>query len=124
MLATLKQLWAAIMAGARWLWSRPSLLASAVGALVGAFLMVRSKQNQIGRLKDAFEVQKIKTQVAKDEAHAELLTEQADVHADEVTALRTQITQSKRRAAEMAHATDLEGASDEEIAKLFSDAGF
>jgi flagellar biosynthesis/type III secretory pathway M-ring protein FliF/YscJ len=119
----LAQLWRTIIAGVRWLWARPAVLAGAVGALIGAVAMVRSRENQIGRLKDAFEAQRIKSAVAKDEAKAELLTEQADVHADEVMAIRAQITASKRRAAELAHARSLEDASDEEIAKLFRDSG-
>jgi hypothetical protein len=87
-------------------------------------LMVRSKRNQISTLQDALEVQRIKASVARDEAQAELLTEQANVHASEVAVLRQQITQSKRRAVELASARPLDsGASDEEIAKLFSNAG-
>lgn len=123
MTAWLARLWAAIVAGAKWLWSHPVALAGAVGALAGAVLMVRSKKNQIATLKDALEVQRIQTSVAHDEAQAELLTEQAGVHADEVKAIQAQITASKRRAAELAHGTDLQGKSDAEIAKLFSDAG-
>lgn len=117
------KLWESVKALGRWLAARPAVIAAAVGTLVGAFVMVRSKENQIGRLKDAFEAQRIKAQVAKDEAKAELLTEQANVHADEVAEIRTQITASKRRAAELAHARSLEDASDEEIAKLFRDSG-
>lgn len=109
---------------AKWLWSHPVALAGAVGAIVGAVLMVRSKKNQVATLKDALEVQRIQATVARDEAQAELLTEQADVHAEEVKALQSQIAASKRRAAELAHGTDLRGKSDAEIAKLFTDAGF
>lgn len=122
-LVWLAGLWRAIVRGAKWLWSHPAALAGAVGALVGAVLMVRSKKNQVSTLQDALEVQRIKTSVARDEAQAELLTERANVHADEVTALRQQIAQSKRRAVELVHAKPLDGASDEEIAKSFSDAG-
>jgi hypothetical protein len=122
-LAWLARAWGAIVAAAKWLWAHPVALAGAVGTLVGAVLMVRSKKNQIGRLSDALEVQRIKTQVAHDEAKAEVLTERADEHAEEVAALRVQITDSKRRAAELAHAKPLEGKTDDEIAKLFSDAG-
>ncbi len=123
MTAALLWLWTRAKAIGKWLWSHPVALAGAIGALVGAVLMVRSNKNQIGKLSDALEVQRIKTKVAHDEAKAEALTEQADVYADEVAALRTQITDSKRRAVELAHAMPSEGKSDEEIAKLFSDAG-
>lgn len=123
--AVLTRTWGELVAIAKWLWSHPAALAGAIGALVGAVLMVRSKTNQVSTLKGALEVQKIKASVARDEAQAELLTEQANVHGDEVKALQEQITQSKRRAVELASAKPLpDGASDEEIAKLFSDAGF
>lgn len=123
MIAWLARLWGGIVTGAKWLWSHPVALAGAIGALVGAVVMVRSKKNQIATLKDALEVQRIQASVAHDEAKADLLTEQADVHAEEVKVLQSQITASKRRAAELAHGTDLQGKSDAEIAKLFSDAG-
>lgn len=117
--------WAAVQRFGAWLWAHPAALAGALGAIVGAVLMVRSKKNQVSTLKDALEVQKIKASVARDEATAELLTEQADVHADEVKALQLQIAQSKRRAVELASAKPLDqSATDDEIAKLFTDAGF
>jgi hypothetical protein len=115
--------WRAIVAAAKWLSSKPIVLAGLIGTFVGAFLMVRSKKNQIGQLSEALEVQRIKAAVARDEAKAEALTERADEHAEEREVLRAQIAASKRRAAELAHAKSLEGKSDEEIAKLFSDAG-
>jgi hypothetical protein len=120
----LSQLWVAAKRFGAWLWSHPAALTAMIGTLVGAVLMVRSKRNQISTLQDALEVQRIKASVARDEAQAELLTEQANVHASEVAVLRQQITQSKRRAVELASARPLDsGASDEEIAKLFSNAG-
>lgn len=123
-MAMLSQAWAALKRIGVWLWSHPAALAGMLGTLVGAVLMVRSKANQISTLKDALEVQKIKASVSHDEAQAEILSGQADVHAEEVAALRQQITSSKRRAIELASAKPLpDGASDEEIAKLFSDAG-
>lgn len=119
----LAQLWAWLRAVWQWLVSHPIALAGAIGAVFGAMMMVRSKRNQIGRLADALEVQKIKASVARDEARAEVLAQQADVHAQEVEELRAEIVTSKRRAVELAHAKSLDGASDAEIAKLFSDAG-
>jgi hypothetical protein len=116
--------WATLKRFGAWLWSHPAALAGAIGALAGAVLMVRSKTNQVSTLKGALEVQKIKASVARDEAQAEILTAQANVHGDEVKQLQLQITESKRRAVELASAKPLpDGASDEEIAKLFSDAG-
>jgi hypothetical protein len=121
--AALARAWGAIVAAAKWLWSHPVALAGAVGTFVGAVLMVRSKKNQIGTLKDALEVQRIRADVARKEGQADALTARADVNAKEVDALRGEIAASKRRAAELAHATDLKGKTDAEIAKLFSDAG-
>jgi hypothetical protein len=122
-LAWLSRAWGVIVAAAKWLWSHPVALAGAVGTVVGAVLMVRSKKNQIDRLSDALEVQRIRANVAGNEAKAEALTAQADHSAQEVAAIRTDIAASKRRAAELAHATNLEGKTDAEVAKLFSDAG-
>lgn len=113
----------AIKAVAKWLWAHPAAIAAAIGTLVGAVFMVRSKKNQIGHLSDALEVQKIKNLVVRDEAKVEMLSARADEHAEEVAQLHNQIVASKRRAAELAHATSLEGKSDDEVAKLFSDAG-
>lgn len=120
----LRLAWGGLCDFAKWLWAHPVALAGAIGALVGAVLMVRSKKNQVATLKDALEVQRIQAAVAHDEAQAELLTEQAGVHAEEVKALQSQIVASKRRAAELAHGTDLAGKSDDEIVQLFNDAGF
>jgi len=120
----LRLAWGGLVDFAKWLWSHPVALAGAVGAIVGAALMVRSKKNQVATLKDALEVQRIQATVVRDEAQAELLTEQAGVHAQEVKALQAKIVASKRRAAELAHGTDLAGKSDDEIVQLFNDAGF
>lgn len=121
--AWLSRAWGVIVAAAKWLWSHPVALAGAVGMLVGAVFMLRSKRTQIGSLKDAVEVQRIRANVARNVAKAEALTERADASAQEAEALRSEIAASKRRAAELAHATNLEGKTDDEIAKLFSDAG-
>ena len=123
MIALLARLKSGAIAFGKWLCAHPVALAGALGALVGAVLMVRSRKNQIATLKDAFEVQRIRASVARDEARAEVLTEQADEHAEEVKAIQSQIVASKRRAAELMNATDLQDATDAEIAKLFSDAG-
>lgn len=119
----LSRAWGVIVAAGKWLWSHPVALAGAAGTLVGAVLMLRSKQNQIGRLKDAVEVQRIRAAVARNEAKADALIERADTSAQEVDTLRGEIAASKRRAAELAHASSLEGKTDAEIAKLFSDVG-
>lgn len=119
----LARAWGSIVGAAKWLWSKPVVLAGLFGTLVGAFFVLYSKRNQVGKLKDAVEVQRIRANVARGEAKAEALTEKADASAQEVEALRSEIVASKRRAAELAHATNLEGKTDDEIAKLFSDAG-
>lgn len=124
MIAWAARVWSAIVSCANWLWSHPVALAGAAGTLIGAVLMMRSKKNQVATLKDALEVQRIQATVARDEAQAELLTEQAGTHAQEVKALQAKIVASKRRAAELAHGTDLAGKSDDEIVQLFNDAGF
>lgn len=123
MVAFVLRMWGGIKAGARWLWSRPVVLAGLVGAILGAFFVVRSKRNQINSLKDAVEAQRIKSKVAHKEAKADALEAKAGADEQEVRELKQDILRSKQRAAELAHARDLEGATDEEIAKLFTDSG-
>jgi hypothetical protein len=122
-IAWLTRAWGAIVAAAKWLWAHPAALAAAAGTLLGALVVLRSKRNQVENLKDAIEVQRIRTSVARDEAKVEVLTQNADEHAGKVAELQIQIADSKRRAAELAHATSLEGRTDDEVAKMFSDAG-
>lgn len=115
------RVWAWLNRAAKWLYENPVVLG--LVSLVGAVLMVRSKRNEIGQLKDALEVQRIKVDVAKKEAKAEELMKQADDHAEEIVALRVQVNASKRRAAELLKPSEVEGMTDEQIAKLCSDAG-
>lgn len=117
------RIWGGITAGVRWLWSRPVLLAGIVGALIGAFFVVRSKKNQINNLKDAVEAQRIKSSVARKEAQAEALVAKAEASEQELHKLKQDIVRSKQRVAELAHGRDLEGVPDDEIARLFSDSG-
>lgn len=123
MVAFFVRAWGGVVAAAKWLWSRPVILAGFVGALFGAFFVVRSKRNQINNLKDAVEAQRIKAGVAKKEARAEALEAKAGASESEVRELKQDIASSKKRVAELAHGADLEGKTDEEIAKLFSDSG-
>lgn len=123
MAAFFVRVWGGIVVAAKWLWSRPVVLAGLAGAIIGAFFVVRSKRNQINNLKDAVEAQRIKASVAKKEARAEVLEASAEADEQEVRELKQDIVRSKQRVAELAHGRKLEGVPDDEIAKLFSDSG-
>lgn len=115
--------WDGIKGAAKWLWSRPALLAGLVGAVVGGIFVMRSKKNQINNLKDAVEVQKARQQIARAEAKAEVLEASAAETGEEVEVLKREIVASKRRAVEIAEGPGTEGMNDEEIANLFSASG-
>ena len=117
-------LWSGIRAIGLWLWRNPLVLVGMLGAAVGAWWMYQSSRNKIGDLEDALEVQAIRKRVAKKEARAELLQEQADEVEPEVEKLKQEVADSKRRVMQIEKQEDLEGMDDDEIASAFTEAGF
>jgi hypothetical protein len=107
----------------RWLLDNPVALASAIGGLVGAYLMWKSRQNRVSELEDAILVQASRTKIAKAEATAELLEKQSDGLEPRVVELKKQIVESKRRVLEIHDGASVQELSDEDIAKRFSEAG-
>lgn len=107
----------------QWIKDNPWALITALVGVFGAVWLVKSKSNKIASLKDAVAVQATKSQIAADEARAKALKESADSHDDEVAELDARIKASKRRVVEIHEGEIREGATDDEIADLFSDSG-
>lgn len=116
-------IWSKIRAAAVWLWENPVALAGLAGTALGAWLMWKSKKNQIATLEDAATVQALRGKIAKDEARAELLEKQAESKEPEAERLKVEIAESKRRVLEIHQGEKLETLSDDEIAKKFSESG-
>lgn len=123
-MGTLLSIWGWVKKAANWLWSRPAIIAGIVGALIGGFLIYKSTKNKVDNLKDAVEIQKSKTLVAKNTAKVEMLMESADKKAKQAEQLEKEIKNSKRRVVEISENQNVEGMTDDEIAKLFSNSGF
>jgi cell division protein FtsX len=116
-------IWNGLKAAWKWLLDNPIAVAATLGAVLGAYLMWKSRKNKIASLEDAVEVQTTLRKVAKDEARAKLLAEQADAVQPEAEALRAQIQLRKLKIAEIRTGESMEGKSDEEIARMLTDAG-
>ena len=85
--------------------------------------MLRSKQNQVSDFKTAVAIQKTKAKIAKAEAKIDLLEKSANSHGEEAARLRAEIAKGKLQIVQLASDTDLEGVTDEEIEKRFSESG-
>lgn len=111
----------------RWLGSLPWSWILGLGTLVGAFLIWRSKRNDVDTLKAAFEVQKIRERVAKDKAIVDELMLEADQHAEAIEAARVDIRKAQERAVWLgspAGYAELKAMNDEEVAAAFTQLGF
>jgi|SRR5690606_1683609 len=117
-------IWNWLKGAAVWLWERPVALAATIGSILGAFFMWRSKRNQVASLKDALEAKKFEKEIARHEATVELLKKQAGALDPRIEQLKKEINSSKKRVVEIREGRRLDDATDEEIAKLFSDSGF
>jgi uncharacterized protein HemX len=107
-----------------WLKANPLALAAAIGAAVGAWLVWRSNQNRVRSLEDALQVQVERRKIAAAEERARVLTQQADGQEEAVIEIKREIAESKRRVAEIEAGKLLHGKTDDEIADLFTKAGF
>lgn len=70
------------------------------------------------------DVAQARAEIAAKEARAAALEEQGDAAGSEVERLRAEVEASKRRVVEIHAGEPLEGKSDDEIADLFTRAGF
>lgn len=117
-------LWAKLKAFGAWLVDHPVALAGALGAALGAFLVYRSNKNRVRTLEDALEVEAARRRIAGNEAKTKVLLESADAKGAEVVQLKREIADSKRRAVEIEAGESTKGKSDDEIAAMFTKAGF
>jgi len=117
------RIWKWLKAAWAWILDNPVAVAATLGAVLGAYLMWKSKKNQVASLEDAVEVQTTLRKVAKDEARAKLLAEQAEAADPEIKAVEERIQSHKRKIAEIRTGESLEGKPDEEVARILSDSG-
>ena len=112
-----KKVWA-------WIKKYPWALLVALVSLAGAALLLLSRQNSVESLDDAVQIRAAVREIARKEARARELEAQADSMAPEVERLKEEIAASKKRVMEIHNAEPLQDKSDDDIARLFSDAGF
>ncbi|MGW8177449.1 MAG: hypothetical protein ACWGQW_01415 [bacterium] len=113
----LKAIWA-------WIKKYPWAVIVAVAGVLGAIALLLSRSNQVSSLDDAVQVRAAAREIARKEARAQALEEQGDAKLSEVIALRQEINASKKRVMEIHNAESLDGKSDDDIARLFTAAGF
>ena len=117
------RIWGGLKAAWGWLLDNPIAVAATLGAVLGAYLMWKSKKNQVASLEDAVEVQTTLRKVAKDEARAALLAEQAEATRPEAEVVDERIRMGRRKIAEIRTGETMEGKTDEEIARILTDSG-
>lgn len=117
------QIIARLKSAAQWFVENPWAILTALAGVFGAYLLLKRKDNKISSLKDAVAVQATKAKIAADEREAQMLVDAAEGKEAKVREIDDRIAASKRRILEINEGKRLDGASDEEIAALFSDSG-
>ncbi len=118
MLAQLKLLWT-------WLVHNPmKVLAGVFSFVLGVALWRLRTENKSATMSDVLTERKLTKAVAEKEAMAVDLISQGDDKHEEVERLRQEVAASKRRVVEIRKGVSTEGKSDEEVAELFTGAGF
>jgi len=109
-----------------WKWTKEHVWAvlAAAGGLLLAILLYLNRRNSISSVSDAVAVRGALKDIAAKEARARLLHEQGDAAKPEVERLESEIAASKRRVLEINNAEPLDNRSDDDVARLFTDAGF
>lgn len=95
-----------------------------LGTFVGALYLLWSKKNAIDNLEDALEVQKLKQQIAKDEATIADMLVKAEIAVHERAPLEAIVTESKTKVAGILAGKKLSEMTEAEADKAFRDAGF
>lgn len=113
----LKAIWA-------WIKKYPWALIVAFVGIAGATFLLLSRSNNVASLDDAVQVRAAVREIARKEARAKALEQEADVDGAEVLRLKREVVASKKRVMEIHNAESLDDKSDIDIARLFTDAGF
>lgn len=95
-----------------------------IGTFVGAVYLLWSKKNQISNLQDALEAQKLKQQIAKDEATVADMLVKAEIALDQRAPLEAIVMESKEKVAGILAGKKLSEMTEAEADKAFRDAGF
>lgn len=95
-----------------------------LGTLAGALYIWWSKQNKVDNLQDALEAQRLKQQIAKDNATLAEMLVKAEIQMHEREPIEALILESKNRVAEIMAQKPLAEMSEEEQAAAFKAAGF
>lgn len=120
----MQKVWGIIKNIGKWLRNNPWAIITALGGVFSAYLIVKSKNNSISTLQDAVAVQATLKQISVDKTKAEVLKQQADTKDPEIKELEAKIAASKRRVVEIHAGKPLsKEASDDEVARMFSDSG-
>jgi len=107
-----------------WIKKYPWALIVALAGIIGATALLLSRTNNVSSLDDAIQVRAAVREIARKEARAKTLEQQADADSVEVEALKREVVASKKRVMEIHNAKSLDGKTDADIARLFADAGF
>ena len=95
-----------------------------LGTFVGALYLLWSKKNAIDNLEDALKAQKLKQQIAKDEATIADILVKNELTLQEIAGHQAVITESKAKVAGILAGKKLSEMTEDEAAKAFADAGF
>jgi uncharacterized Tic20 family protein len=95
-----------------------------IGTFVGALYILWSKKNKVESIEDALEAQRLKQQIAKDEATVADMLVKAEIAVHQREPLEAIITESKARVAGILAGKPLSEMTESEAVAAFRDAGF
>ena len=95
-----------------------------LGTFAGALYLLWSKKNAIDNLEDALKAQKLKQQIAKDEATIADMLVKAEITVHQRAPLDAIVAESKAKVAGILAGKKLSEMTEDEAAKAFADAGF
>lgn len=113
-------MWTWLKTAASWLW-KPL---AAIGVLLAARAIMKSKDNRISNLKDALSVEVERRKVAASEAKIQVFKEQAIEKARQSATARHAAADSKRKIVAIESNAPTEEMSDAQIAEAFSKLRF
>jgi hypothetical protein len=114
---TVKLIW-------NWIKTHPWAIIVALVSSIGAFFLWKASSNEVASLDDAIQIRAATREIARKEMQAQMLESMGDSKKEEVDNLRQKITASKKRVMEIHNDAPLDDKSDDDIARLFTLAGF